>query len=322
MNSIAVIISTDKPKEFLQFFFNWGPEVDWSKSTLILINSGEDVKNELMQFSIESGIAVEYLQGLKCPISKRNEGARIADNLGLKYVVFLNDYQRLEAKSLQNFLVRDWSETVIIGKVKPPNWNGNFEEESFAKEPVLNKDSSLFDKWDVFSRVSESGLIINTSYFIHLGGWAWANRGGRTFVGGDGFLILARTFVDGQTIGTCNNFRVLGGHQNPHSNTEIRKSKAAMYSYAFTIATMFSGVPKWIALRFIAGRIFRIAQFKMSGKEIENFYPGIDLAARLRALFRFQPSKLSKHILETGLNNCSRSGFACSDDLDQKCIFR
>jgi len=321
MNSIAVIVSTDDAREYLQFFLKWGPKVDWSHSILILVNSGENMQDDFFNLSVSTDLNIRYFQGVKCPLSKRNQGAKIAHDLGFQFVVFLNDYQKLEPEVIQLFLSQKRTEKLIVGRVISGNHVETLTDKGFVDNLSLSKKSSAGHKWEVFSKVSESGLIINAEYFLSLGGWSWPTRGQRPLVGGDGFLLMARTFVDGHIIGMCDEFVVTGGHLNPKSDLEIIRSKSAMYSYAFTVATLYPGIPRWLAIRFVLGRIFRMAQLGLAPIQFREHYPGIDISARLRAIFRIKPSKLSHQIAMRGLNTCIESGFACGKAPKSKCIF-
>jgi hypothetical protein len=78
----------------------------------------------------------------------------------------------------------------------------------------LSKESSNREIWNIFSSVSESGMLIKLTTFKSLKGWQYPTLKGKTFLGGDGMFLASRVFTRGGTFGYSRNYVVHGGHKN------------------------------------------------------------------------------------------------------------
>ena len=320
MSSIGLVISTHDGTQRLDEIARWiGNQTAW-KGTLIVVASGSTNIRNLRVACNTHGINLVFEDFAICGLAKRNRGAEIARDLKLQYVTFLNDYQSLEQNTLQNFESELHLEDVVIGNIqfdidapiKPPRIS--------SERVPLSSTSSNREIWALFSSVSEAGLLISTDFFHSIGGWQYPSRKELVCLGGDGMLLVARAFTLGKEFGYSHNYRVLGGHRNLRITKEMARSRGAMYPYAFTISTKLHGMPKWIAPRFILGRIFRLLQRLISG-DVKDFLASVsEINSRLRAYFNFPPSKHSSELTALLENNCRLSQFLCDSKGSTPCL--
>ncbi len=323
MKKVALVIPTHNGTEKLDRISKWiETQLPW-RGPLIVIASGSNEVSSLKKICEDQDIEFIYQEFLICGHAKRNFGAEIALGLGVEYVTFLNDYQRLEKGALHGFTIEDHDEDIVYGNVGLNVISGVTRPRISELNTPLTRNSSSREIWGIFSSVSEAGILVKIETFARLKGWQSPVLKNRTFIGGDGLYLTARVFSQGGTFGYSNMYVVSGGHKNLEATPEMDQSKAAIYPYGFTLATKHKGVPRWISLRFIIGRIGRILENLMRLKFKEAFAPIVifDTGSRLRAYFSLKPSKHSKLLDDLFDNNCKSSENYCIKNGATKCNF-
>ena len=319
MNSIALVIATHDGTEKLNKISSWIFNQKPWKGYLIVVGSGSTDYQVLEDVCREEDINFVFQKSLNCGLAKRNIGADLARDLGHKFVTFLNDYQRLTPNALQNFELENHDEDVVFGNIEFDTVAGVTNPRISSLNVPLSKKSSNSEVWGIFSSVSEAGMLIKLETFIDFKGWQYPNLNGRTYLGGDGMLLTSRIFAAGGTFGYSSKYVVLGGHRNKSVTPEMAISKGAVYPYAFTLSTKIMGIPWWISIRFIIGRIVRIFQdtLKLNLVEVKSTIP--EIAARLRAFIGLKPSNNSRLLDEVFEYNCRSSDFYCLKQGATKC---
>ena len=319
MNKVALVIATHNGTDKLGQISKWiDNQLPWH-GTLIIIASGITDSSILANTCRSEGIELVFEEFLNCGLAKRNLGAEIAQDSGADYVTFLNDYQVLKPKTLHEFELENHAEDIVFGNVEFEKSKGATRPGiSFFRMP-LSKESSNREIWNIFSSVSESGMLIKLTTFNSLKGWQYPTLKDKTFLGGDGMLLASRVFIRGGTFGYSRSYEVLGGHKNVEISAEMARSRGAVYPYAFTLSTKVEGLPRWISLRFIFGRIVRLLQngLRMDFKALKASTP--DLKARIRGYFGISPSKDSLLLEEVFDFNCKSSANYCAKQGSTKC---
>lgn len=311
MSSVALVVATHNGTSRMKEFGGWIGNQKGAIGALIVVASGNTDVSELQRNCQENGINFAFENFRICGLAKRNRGAEMAAALGCEYVTFLNDYQHLAPGALRNFESERHEETVVFGcvefEVGAPITKPRI---SRAKLPV-STNSSAKDTWALFSSVSEAGLLMRTDFFRRIRGWQYPSRDDSICLGGDGMFLVARTFSLGGKFGYSPSYQVLGGHRNAEISNELAKSKGAMYPYAFTLSTKVKGVPKWIAPRFILGRLFRLLQKVLKGEIREAPSTIFEINSRLRAYMNLPPSRHASMLSSTLADNCKSSNYIC-----------
>lgn len=321
MNKVALVIPTHNGTEKLDRISKWiETQLPW-RGPLIVIASGSNEVSSLKKICEDKDIEFIFQEFLICGHAKRNFGAQIAQGLGVEYITFLNDYQRLEKKALYGFTVENHNEDIVYGNVGFDISSGVTRPRISELNVPLTRTSSNREIWGIFSSVSEAGILVKTEIFARLKGWQYPVSKNKTFIGGDGLLLTVRVFSQGGTFGYSSMYIVSGGHKNSEASPEMKKSKEATYPYSFTLASKYKGVPRWISLRFIIGRIGFVLESILKLKFKEAFAPTSEISSRLRAYFSLKPSKHSKLLDDFFDNNCKSSENYCIKNGATKCNF-
>ena len=319
LNSIALVIATHDGTENLNKISSWITNQKPWKGYLIVVGSGLTDYQVLEDVCRKEDINFVFEKSLNCGLAKRNIGADLAKDLGHKYVTFLNDYQRLTPNALQDFELENHGENVVFGNIEFDSVAGVTNPRISSLNVPLSNKSSNREVWGIFSSVSEAGMLIKLETFIDFKGWQYPNLNGRTYLGGDGMLLTSRIFAAGGTFGYSSKYVVLGGHRNKSVTPEMAISKGAVYPYAFTISSKIHGVPWWISIRFIIGRIARAFEHALSFNFVDFKGTMPEIAARLRAYVGLKPSDNSRLLNEVFKYNCQSSDFYCAKQGATKC---
>ena len=319
MSNVALIISTHDGTSRLDRIALWiGNQKGWTGSLIVVASGSTDIGN-LRVACDASGINLVFEKFAICGLAKRNRGAEIARDLEFQYVTFLNDYQNLEPNTLQHFESELHMEDIVFGNVQF-DFTAPMVRPRISNGPLpLSSSSSVQEIWALFSSVSEAGLLIRTDFFHSIGGWQYPLRKELVCLGGDGMLLVARAFTTGREFGYSPNYQVLGGHKNLQIAQEMLRSKGAMYPYAFTLSTKLDGMPRWVAPRFILGRIFRLLQRLLRGETNDSRASIFEINSRLRAYFNLPPSKQSSLLTAVLENNCHLSQYLCDSKGSTPC---
>lgn len=319
MNKVALVIATHDGTDKLDQISKWiANQLPWH-GTLIVVASGNTDGSALASICRSVGIELILKEFLICGHAKRNLGAEIAQNTGADYITFLNDYQLLKPKTLYNFELENHDEDIVFGNVEFEKSKGvTVPGISFFEMP-LSKKSSNKEIWNIFSSVSEAGMLIKLTTFNNLKGWQYPSLKGKTFLGGDGMFLASRVFTHGGTFGYSKSYEVLGGHKNVEISSEMARSRGAVYPYAFTLSTKTEGLPRWISLRFILGRFARLIQSGLRMDFGAFIASAPDLRARIRGYFAMSPSKDSLLLEEVFDFNCKSSSSYCLKQGSTKC---
>jgi hypothetical protein len=311
MSKLAVVIASHEEAGKLERLAQWIPhQKDWT-GPLIVVHSGEFVSHGLVDVCQKNNVQLVIEEFKLCGLAKRNRGAEIARELNAEYVTFLTDYQSLAPGSISGFEKEEHAESIIIGSVQfDVNARAPIPRISQIEIPLTSK-SSRSGVWALFSSVSESGILVKLETFGNLGSWQYPVINGRVFLGGDGIHLVARAFLNGSTFAYSQNYQVLGGHKNLNITSEIQEARGALYPYAFTLATKMKGLPRWVGLRFILGRIARVIQMVLRGDFLGVYETRIEIGARFRAYFGIQPSAKAKPLQAILDKNCRESDFSC-----------
>jgi hypothetical protein len=319
LNKVALVIATHNGTAKLDLVSKWiKNQLPW-RGPLIVIASGLTNPFSLTSVCKTEGIDLVFREFLSCGLAKRNFGAEIATDMGADYVTFLNDYQNLQDLALRNFETESHIEDIVFGNVEFSKVNGITRPAISAHNTPLSKESSNREIWALFSSVSEAGMLIKSETFTRLNGWMYPILKGKTFLGGDGMYLTSRVYSQGGTFGYSKSYIVLGGHRNLDVTVEMARSKGAVYPYAFTLATKSRGVPKWISIRFISGRIFRAFQTlaRLDISAFINMAP--EIGSRIRAYINIKPSRYSKPLNQVYEYNCKSSQYYCLNNGATKC---
>jgi hypothetical protein len=319
LNKVALVIATHNGTAKLDLVSQWiKNQLPW-RGPLIVIASGLTNPSSLTSICKKAGIDLVYKDFLDCGLAKRNLGAEIATGMGADYVTFLNDYQCLQDFALHNFETEAHIEDIVFGNVEFDKVHGVTRPAIGYNKTPLSKKSSNREIWALFSSVSEAGMLIKNETFVYLNGWMYPNLKGKTFLGGDGMYLTSRVYSFGGTFGYSKSYIVLGGHRNLDVTMEMARSKGAVYPYAFTLSTKYRGVPKWISIRFISGRIFRALQAlaRSDIRALKNMAP--EIGSRLRAYLNLKPSKYSEPLNQVYQYNCKASQYYCLNNGATKC---
>ena len=319
MKKVALVIATHNGTDRLGQLSKWiDNQLPWH-GTLIIIASGDTDSSTLEDMCSSQGIDLIFREFLNCGLAKRNLGAEIAQDSGADYVTFLNDYQVLKPKTLHEFELENHADDIVFGNVEFEKSKGATRPGISFFEMPLSRKSSNREIWNIFSSVSESGMLIKLTTFNSLKGWQYPTLRGKTYIGGDGMLLASRVFIQGGTFGYSRSYVVLGGHKNFDISPEMARSRGAVYPYAFTLSTKTEGLPRWISKRFIYGRVARLLQsgFRMDFGAVKT--SAADLKARIRGYFGINPSKDSLLLEEVFNFNCKSSANYCARQGSTKC---
>jgi hypothetical protein len=311
MSKLAVVIASHEEAGKLERLVQWIPyQKDWA-GPLIVVHSGEFVSKGLVEACHKNNIQLVVEEFQLCGLAKRNRGAEIAKELNAEYVTFLTDYQSLAPGSTSGFENEEHAESIIIGNVQFDISTKTTIPRISRFQIPLTKKSSRSGVWALFSSVSESGLLVKIETFQSLGSWQYPVVDKKVFLGGDGIHLVARAFLNGSSFAYSPSYQVLGGHKNVNITSEIQRARGALYPYAFTLALKIYGLPKWLGLRFILGRIARVIQMVLRGDFLGAFEARIEISARLRAYLGIRPSPIAKPLQAMLDNNCKKSDFSC-----------
>lgn len=319
MNKVALVVSTHNGTKKLNQIARWiTSQLPWD-GILVVVASGNTDFSTLSDVCSSYNFDFVFRNFVNCVHAKRNLRAEIAFNSGAKYVTFLNDYQHLSRMALHGFELEQHNEDIVFGNIEFDKTKGVTSPRISSLNVPLSRNSSKRDTWGIFSSVSEAGMLIDLKIFRKLGGWQYPTIREKSFIGGDGMLLAARVFIERGTFGYSRNYIVLGGHQNKEIDKDSARGRAAVYPYAFTLSTKIAGVPKWVAIRFIGGRILRIFQtcLMMDYKELKM--SAFEISSRLRGYFGIKPAKYSKLLDETLEFNCRTSQYYCAKNGARNC---
>ena len=121
MNKIGLIISTHNGEKQMKKVAEWIIGQSGWAGPLIVIGSGDTRVELLRQRCSENNISFIYESYIECGMAKRNRGAKLANENGCNYIVFLNDYQSLEDGVLKNLELESLNESIIFGSVEFPH---------------------------------------------------------------------------------------------------------------------------------------------------------------------------------------------------------
>jgi len=320
LNSIALVIATHDGTENLNKISSWILNQKPWKGYVIVVGSGFTEHQILEDVCRAGSINFVFQKSLNCGLAKRNVGAELARGLGHKFVTFLNDYQTLTANALHNFEQENHDEDVVFGNVEFDTAIGVIKPRISSLNTPLNKESTNQEIWGIFSSVSEAGMLIKLDTFMDLKGWQYPNLNGKTYLGGDGMMLTSRIFAAGGTFGYSKEYTVLGGHKNENVTKEMSSSKNAVYPYAFTLSTKLEGVPRWISLRFIAGRFARSVGYltKLNIHGFKLIFP--ELESRIRGFLGLKPASKSELLERVFEYNCKSSDYYCARQGATDCV--
>jgi hypothetical protein len=311
MSKLAVVIATHEVGGKLEQIVQWIPsQKDWA-GPLIVVYSGPFVSQGLVDACQKSNVQLILEEFHICGLAKRNRGAEIAKEHDVDYVTFLTDYQSLAPGSTTGFEKEEHTESIIFGNVQfDISSSTTIPRISRFQSPLTNR-SSRSGVWALFSSISESGILVSLDTFQNLGSWQYPAVKRRVFLGGDGLHLVARAFLSGSSFSYSPSYQVLGGHKNSSITSEIQEARGALYPYAFTLATKMKGLPRWIGLRFILGRIARVIQLVLRRDFLGALKTRIEIGARLRAYLGIRPSTKAKPLQAILEENCKVSNFSC-----------
>jgi len=311
MSKLAVVIASHEEAGKLDRIGEWIPTQKGWSGPLIVVYSGNLVSNKLIDVCKKNDVQLVIEESILCGLAKRNRGAEIAKALNSTYVTFLTDYQTLAPESLIGFEKEDHRESIIFGNVQFEIGSEINIPRISTKLSPLNSKSSMIEIWAIFSSISESGILIKLETFQDLGGWQYPLVKNRVYLGGDGAHLVSRAFTKGCDFSYSPSYRVMGGHKNLNIEKSIQEARGALYPYAFTLASMTTGVPRWIALRFILGRFARVIHMLSRGDLSGALSTRIEMGARCRAFVGLQPSSKSRPLQNILEANCKQSGYQC-----------
>jgi hypothetical protein len=319
MSKLAVVIASHDEAGKLERLVQWIPhQKEWA-GPLIVVYSGEFISSSLVDICKENNVQLVLEEFQLCGLAKRNRGAEIARELNAEYVTFLTDYQSLAPGSIKGFEKEEHSESLIFGNVQF-DLNSKITIPKISQfEFPLTSSSSYKGIWAIFSSVSESGVLVKLDTFQNLGSWQYPVVKKKVFLGGDGIYLVARAFVNGSSFGYSRSYQVLGGHKNLNITREIQEARGSLYPYAFTLATKVRGLPRWIGLRFILGRIARVLQMVLRGDLHGAIDTRIEIGARCRAYLGIRPSLKAKPLQANLDYNCKKSDFSCNSKRTTAC---
>ena len=319
MNKLAVVIASHQEAGKLDGIGEWiSTQSGWS-GPLIIVYSGVFTSSSLVESCMNKGVQLVVEESVLCGLAKRNRGAEIARELGSTYVNFLTDYQSLAPDSITRFEDENHNEAIIFGNVQFEIGAQINQPKISKKSPPLSSKSSISEIWAIFSSISESGMLINLETFQELGGWQYPMKKNRVYLGGDGAHLVARAFRKECGFGYSPSYRVMGGHKNLNINRIIQEARGSLYPYAFTLSSKTTGLPSWIAPRFILGRFARLIQMLIRGNVAGALNTRIEISARCRAYVGLEPSSKSKPLQSILEANCKQSKYLCRFKGETQC---
>jgi hypothetical protein len=312
MNKLAVVIASHQEAGKLDGIGEWiSTQNGWS-GPLIIVYSGVFSSSSLIESCMNNGVQLVVEESVVCGLAKRNRGAEIARELGSTYINFLTDYQSLAPGSIAGFEEENHNEAIVFGNVQFEIGSQINEPKISMKVPPLGSKSSISEIWAIFSSISESGMLIKLETFHELGAWQYPIRRNKVYLGGDGAHLLVRAFRSDCEFGYSPIYRVLGGHRNVNIDKTTQEARGALYPYAFTLSSKMTGLPRWIALRFIFGRFARMIQMLIRRDFVGALKTRLEIEARCRAYVGLEPSLKSKPLQNMLETNCEQSEFLCN----------